>query len=250
MERRYLKTLIVTTILTCSFSFAFAQGSISGDTLCGASAGQVCTLQHLQKLATGLFKLAITIGVPILTIFIVYHFLMAWFAAERGDSNALKEASKRATNAIIGFLIITGVFSGALIAFFKVLGVNDFPLKLLEILKSPLSFFDLIPHAYAVNDLPNPIKSGTLLDLLLAMVRAVLLFFVYPAVIIIWVWTGFLFVGAQGNPEALKKAKSMLARTVIITLVLFLLQGFLLAIQGTVKNITSQATPSIKEIQL
>jgi hypothetical protein len=102
MERRYLKTLIVTTILTCSFSFAFAQGSISGDTLCGASAGQVCTLQHLQKLATGLFKLAITIGVPILTIFIVYHFLMAWFAAERGDSNALKEASKRATNAIIG----------------------------------------------------------------------------------------------------------------------------------------------------
>jgi hypothetical protein len=62
------------------------------------------------------------------------------------------------------------------------------------------------------------------------------------------VWTGFSFVFAQGKPEMLAKAKKWLMWAFVSTLVIFLLQGFLVAVQGTVMKIlpgtSSQVAPS------
>lgn len=62
-------------------------------------------------------------------------------------------------------------------------------------------------------------------------------FFIYPALIAMWVWTGFAFVMAQGAPDALNKAKKWLVGAFITSLVIFLLQAFLIAAQGSVQRI-------------
>jgi hypothetical protein len=85
--------------------------------------------------------------------------------------------------------------------------------------------------------LPNPINANSLYDLILDVVRLIMRFFIYPALISIWVWTGFAFVFAQGRPEALTKAKKWLMWAFATTLVIFFLQAFLTAVQGTVQKI-------------
>jgi hypothetical protein len=62
-------------------------------------------------------------------------------------------------------------------------------------------------------------------------------FFVYPALIVIWVISGFSFVMAQGSPEGIKKAKSWLTWAVITTLIVFTVQMFLVAMRGTVTQV-------------
>ena len=78
----------------------------------------------------------------------------------------------------------------------------------------------------------------------MSAVRAAIRFFLYPAVVIMWVWSGFQFVYAQGNPEGLKKARSWLFWAVVTTLVMFTIQGFLMALQASAQKILpSTATP-------
>jgi hypothetical protein len=64
-------------------------------------------------------------------------------------------------------------------------------------------------------------------------------------------------VFAQGNPEKLNKAKSLLLKAFLATLAIFTLQGFLIAAQGTVNRIlpsektttTQQTAPTTSELQ-
>jgi predicted membrane protein len=60
---------------------------------------------------------------------------------------------------------------------------------------------------------------------------------IHPAVIGIWVISGFLYVAAQGAPEKLKKAHRLLLWAFISTLIVFTIQGFMVAIKGTVNTI-------------
>lgn len=88
----------------------------------------------------------------------------------------------------------------------------------------------------------------SLYDFMLAILRLIMRFFIYPALVTIWVWTGFAFVYAQGNPEGLNKAKKWLMWAFVTTLVIFLLQAFLTAARGTVQKIlpankTTQSAP-------
>ena len=62
-------------------------------------------------------------------------------------------------------------------------------------------------------------------------------FFIYPALVTIWVWTGFSFVLAQGNPEALNKTKKWLIYAFVTTFIVFILQAFLTAARGTVQKV-------------
>jgi hypothetical protein len=80
---------------------------------------------------------------------------------------------------------------------------------------------------------------------MLKILALVIRFFIYPALIVIWVWTGFAFVLAQGKPDALSKAKKLLVWATISTFVVVMIQAFLFAAKGTVEEILPGSTTSI-----
>lgn len=226
--------------------------ALSGDEICGSSSSTKCTLKDLGTVFKNTFSMIIMLGLPILVVSVTYRFVMAWFAAVEGNASAYKEALKKSTNAIIGFMLIVVMAGGGMFALLKYLGVrqeNGFnPLQIFDIFSNAL-----VMHTYAAtgptySPLPNPLVANNLYELILSVLRLIIRFFVYPALIIIWVWTGFAFVFAQGKPEALAKAKGWFVKAFITTLVIMLLQTFLIAIQGTVAKIlpsqkTTQDTP-------
>ena len=219
-----------------------AAASISGDTLCGSWNGTAivkrCGLPQIGTMMKSVLKLVIGLGLPLLVVFVVYRFIMAWFALQQGNAGAYKLALKQSGNAIIGFFFVVALFGGLLMVVLKYFGVKDQPLQLLKLFSDAF-----IPHAYAqTTQLPNFIGANNLYDLILSILRLVMMFFVYPALIVIWVWTGFAFVMAQGAPEALNKAKKWLMWAVVTTLVIFLLQAFLTAAKGTVEKVLPDLT--------
>jgi hypothetical protein len=67
-------------------------------------------------------------------------------------------------------------------------------------------------------------------------------FFVYPLLIIAWVGTGFAFVFAQGRPEMLTKAKKLLVGAIVSTLIVMMIQGFLMAVKGTTEQVLQSSS--------
>jgi hypothetical protein len=238
--------------VTPLYTYAQTGGkSISGDEVCGAwdpsangGKGAIvnpCDINKIGVVTKNLLTYVIGLGLPLLVVFITYRFVMAWFALQQGNANAYKEALKKSFNATIGFLFIVALFGGLMYVMLKYFGVKDGPLQVLKLFSDAF-----IPHAYAQTTTPptsacnspfNMTGICSLYDFILSMLRIIMRFFVYPALIAIWVWTGFGFVMAQGNPEGLSKAKKWLLWAVFTTLLIFMLQMFLIAAQGTVKKI-------------
>lgn len=245
-------------VFVASYVFVHAQGdgkSISGDEICGGTAATACSVKYLPIVSKRLLVYIVGLGLPLLIVFIAYRFVTAWFALRQGNANAYKEAIQKSMNATLGFFFIVALFGGLLFVMLKYLGVssdgnNPSPLKILEMFKNALSE-PLIGHAFAQTPtqqkyLPNYLPGVTsVYDFILVILRLVMRFFVYPGLIIIWVWTGFGFVAAQGNPGALAKAKQWLLWAFITTLVVFFIQTFLIAVRGTVDKILPGATSSL-----
>lgn len=221
--------------------------SVSGDSLCGGLHTPKCKISDLKKISTKMLGVIVTLGLPLLFVFIAYRFMMAWFALRQGNAGAYKEAVKSAGQAVLGFIIIIAVFGGLLLTVLKFFGVSD-------TLLSPISNIIgmLVPHAYAQETMfANPIPgTPNLFEFILLAVRFAVRFFLYPAIVVAWVWSGFSFVLAQGNPEALKNARKYLLMAFVSTIVIFALQGFLLSLQTSIKKILpSTNTPSTETVQ-
>jgi hypothetical protein len=83
----------------------------------------------------------------------------------------------------------------------------------------------------------NPLTYTTLSGFLYAILNTVIIF-LFPVVVLMIVYTGFLFVQAQGNPEKINKARQALLWTVIGGLIV--LGGFAIAqmLEATVASVT------------
>lgn len=202
----------------------------------GLTTSTACTIggtNGLGSIIKGVLTLVISIGLPLLFIFVAYRFVMAWFSLQQGNANAYKDALQKAGNAIVGFLIVVVLIGGGLYTILSFFGVKPEFLKVLDLFSG-----GVFQHAHAQStQFINPTKYGNLYDFILGALRLVMRFFIYPALIVIWVWTGFSFVLAQGAPEALSKAKKWLMMAFITTLVIVVLQGFLIALRNSVTNI-------------
>lgn len=265
-KKLYKKQYLIPFLLAFVFvmvpiSLLYAQGngtSISGDEICGSSSSTKCTLDHLKIITGKVLTFVIGIGLPLTIIFITYRFVMAWFALQQGNANAYKEALAKSRDAAIGFFLIVALAGGLLFTLLKFLGVKGGFLESLPFLSSVINV--LVPHAYAqatstatstfvvavatCDSAFNLLGVCSLYDFILSILRLVMRFFIYPALIVIWVWTGFAFVTAQGNPEGLNKAKKWLMWAFVTTLVIFMLQAFLVAARGTVQKILPVAPAS------
>lgn len=219
----------------------YAQTSIAGDALCGSTASTTCNFKHLGQMVKGLMFFVVGVGLPLLIAIIAYRFVMAWFAAANGQTGAYKEATKKAAQSVLGFIILIALFGGVLTVLLKYIGATDDVIKLLDLIKTAF-----IPTAYAQQTmLPTPIQDTNIYDFMLKILALVVRFFIYPALIVIWVWTGFAFVLAQGKPDALSKAKKLLVWATISTFVVVMIQAFLFAAKGTVEEILPGSTTSI-----
>lgn len=236
------KVPVILALLTAclfSFSFVYAQTSISGDALCGSSTTTACNFTHLKSLVKGVMYFIIGLGLPLLIVIIAYRFIMAWFAAAQGQTGTYKEAIKKAAQSILGFLILIALFGGVLTVALEYLGATDPVVKLLKLISSSLVE---TAHAQDVPLLPSPIKDTNLYDFLLKILAMVMRFFIYPALIVMWVVTGFSFILAQGKPDALSKAKKLIIAATISTFVVVMIQAFLIAAKGTVEQILPGST--------
>ena len=67
----------------------------------------------------------------------------------------------------------------------------------------------------------------------------------YPAMITVWVWSGFMYVAAQGAPEKLAKAHKLLLMAFVTTLITFTTHGFLLSLKASVDKILPAPTATV-----
>jgi len=229
-------------MIISAYAAGTSKPSISGDEVCGKwddvekKIVKPCDITVITTIIKNALKVVIAIGLPLLVIFVTYRFVMAWFSLQQGNANAYKDALSKSTNAILGFFIIVAMIGGLFFVILKYFGIKD---TLLGIPLFKTSFLDVFAtHVYADERyLPNFFVSNDIYELLMAALRLVMRFFIYPALVVIWVWTGFAFISAQGAPAELLKAKKWFMWAVITTIVIFVVQMFISALQGTVEAI-------------
>lgn len=83
----------------------------------------------------------------------------------------------------------------------------------------------------------NPIEADTFSEFV-SDVTEVAVTVLLPFVVLSFIYAGFLFVQAQGKPEAIKSAQNSLYYSVIGALVLFGAWGFAQVIETTVGTVT------------
>lgn len=82
----------------------------------------------------------------------------------------------------------------------------------------------------------NPLGNIDLYGFLLNILNSVV-FILFPVIVLMIVYVGFLFVAAQGNQQKLQEAKKAIVWTVIGSLVVLGSKALALAIRATVYNI-------------
>jgi hypothetical protein len=90
-------------------------------------------------------------------------------------------------------------------------------------------------HA-APGSFQNPLAVDTLWDFLLLILNAVT-YIMFPIIVLMIVYTGFLFVSAQGNPSKIQEARRALVWTVVGALVILGSRALALVISATVATL-------------
>jgi hypothetical protein len=227
----------------------FSNGTgISGDSYCGSSSSTKCTFNHLKGIGERLFILFAAVGSVALFIGIAYFLIFSVGAKYmlEGDVSALTRAKKQTFNMLVGFGVVLVVVT-FLVTILQGFGVQAPFLKLLQL----FSDASLVSHAYAAGSqlLPNPLSSNSAYDIIIAGANLAMRFFIYPVLVAIWVASGFKFVYSQGNPEGIKTAKNWILVAFISTIIIFSLQGFIVAFRNTAQRVfqgagTGAAAPS------
>ena len=94
----------------------------------------------------------------------------------------------------------------------------------------------LPPTLFVHAQFTNPLGDTTIYELLVDILNAVI-FILFPIIVLMIVYTGFLFVAAQGNEQKLQDARRALMFTVIGALVVLGAQALAFAICGTVQSL-------------
>lgn len=236
----------MTMVLSCmvfgfSASAVFAQGAVSGDEVCGKIVNgvpDICNpIEDGKTIIGNLITGVLPVVMALLVVFIILRVLWGVkLMMIDGNPSAMVEARKQIWSSLVGFVVLVLLLGGAGVAILTFLGTQDWAIQLLKLFSEAI-----VPHAYAVEGrlLPNPLGTNNLYDFVLLFVRLVVRWFVFPALIVMWVWSGFAYVLAQGNPEKISTAHKWLLWAVISTVVVMVTEGFLFALQGTVQQILS-----------
>lgn len=118
------------------------------------------------------------------------------------------------------------------------------PIFILIVLIVPLITFSATPGGVTTNSqnitIPNPFNCGgstncTLMDLILAIFNNIVLPIAAVGVTLWIVWSGFMFIQAQGNPKAIDDAKRNLLWSLIGAGVLLGAAGIAAVVKSTIQ---------------
>lgn len=87
------------------------------------------------------------------------------------------------------------------------------------------------------NGFCNPLTVNTLEEFLYMILKTTVLF-LFPVVVLMIVYTGFLFVRAQGNPGKIEEARRALLWTLVGGLVVLGAYAIAMVVKDTVDSIT------------
>ncbi len=90
--------------------------------------------------------------------------------------------------------------------------------------------------------LEDPLGESTTIDKLLLSLFDIVFYIGVPLVAFFLIWSGFMFIAAQGKPEQLETAKSRLIWTIVGAILLLGAWTISQAIKGTIINIKKGAT--------
>lgn len=150
---------------------------------------------------------------------------------------ALKERAWKSLSNIALSLIIVG----AMVAFYQTILVEKFS-KPFDVFKAFQSFnepFVVSVYAAEGEHLPSPLVVETVYDLAILSYQFAMRWIFIPLLIASWVWTGFLFIRAQGNPEGLKRARERLTYSIVWTVILMTVLGLAFTLRDTANQILS-----------
>ncbi len=122
----------------------------------------------------------------------------------------------------IGFLLIGGLLMAVISTFATSKYKTFFEPFLYSFNESPLFGIATAHAATATQHLPNALVVDTPYDVFVLLYQFAMRWVLIPIVIAAWVYSGFLFVAAQGSPEKIKEAKDRILKTAIWTIVLML----------------------------
>jgi len=105
-----------------------------------------------------------------------------------------------------------------------------------KILTGSLASLVLFVGTVASAQITNPIKYDTFSELVAAIINAAV-YVLMPFVVLAFIYTGFLFVKAQGKPEEIDKAKSALWWSIVGAFILLGASAFSQIINSTISSI-------------
>lgn len=235
MKRAFFATF--TSLL--SIQFVFGAG-LAGT--CGDVGQDACTLAQLGPAIKGGLQFVLLVAGLVIIYAIVRTGLS--FATTGDKAGALKEAKERFKRVIIGMILIT--LAASVTGYLALLQLGGAGKDVLDIISkifgTAIDTLSPVMHAYAqdTGKLPNPVPGATnLYDFLVLLLKLFIRWFVFPVLIFSWVFTGFKYVSAQGNPEKLTEAHKYLWYTLIGTVIIMLAEGFATAIAGTISQFFS-----------
>lgn len=237
------------TILTTFFlSFIFLSSTVSvsaldlskplaGDWRCGNP--NPCTVLEIFAELKDVFIYAVIVVAFFALLSFVWIGVKGLTAADQPA--VMAEAKKQGGNALL-VLIVVIFFGSIFIAFASALFKSEYVnfLKQFFSLINESSFGVSIAHAQAPtaqDHLPNPLVVNSVYDVGVLIYQLVMRWILIPVLIGSWVYSGFLFVAAQGNPGKIEHAKSRLLYSVIWTVVLMFVLGLAYALRDTFNQI-------------
>jgi membrane protease YdiL (CAAX protease family) len=106
-----------------------------------------------------------------------------------------------------------------------------------------VAFSLIFPTVLNAQGLTNPLQFNSLSQFLEAILSAVITI-AFPIIVLMFVYSGFLFITAQGNEQKLTQFRRVLLWTIVGALLILGAQVLSSAIQGTVDEIRG-AIPSL-----
>lgn len=248
MVRTYMN--IVVRVLVAFFLMSmFTQSALAyqfGDPLSGDMALGCGTLETGPCKVTDIpnfFKNVLIAGVFLVAfcIFIALLFAIGKYTAST-TSEGIEGAKKIFTQKALLFVTLLLLVGGGFLAIYDALVRPEYN----EILRQwfpPVSVS--IPEIFGVTTLyaadpghlPNPLVVESLYDVVVIIYQLAMRWVLIPYLIASWIYAGFLFVQAQGDPAKLTTARTKLWRSFVGTIILMFLLGLAYAIRDTINQI-------------
>jgi hypothetical protein len=112
----------------------------------------------------------------------------------------------------------------------------NFTRRLTQVIAYAAPFFMVPAFALAAGGLTNPVGTTDIYQFLQNLLKLIAQI-AFPVVVLFFVYIGFLFIGAQGNPEKINKARNYFFWAIVGALLVLGAYALSLAIQATVKSL-------------